>query len=76
MISHKFFKALGCFSFNPVGSGCGKESHFLFFFFISLNKYLGIQFCLSTLRFYMVIYMNELVITNYLCYSLFWQKDQ
>ena len=30
MIGHKFGKALGCFSFNPVGSGSGKESDFLF----------------------------------------------
>ena len=30
VIGHKFGKALGCFSFNPVGSGSGKDSDFLF----------------------------------------------
>ena len=30
MIGHKFGKALGCFSFNSVGSGSGKDSDFLF----------------------------------------------
>ena len=30
VIGHKFGKALGCFSFNPVSSGSGKESDLLF----------------------------------------------
>ena len=30
VIGHKFGKALRCFSFNPVGSGNGKDSDFLF----------------------------------------------
>ena len=38
MISHKFSKALGCFSANPIGSGSRKVSDF-FFFSINIMGY-------------------------------------
>ena len=31
VINHKFSKALGCFSTNPIGCGSGKVSDFFFF---------------------------------------------
>ena len=70
MIGHKFGKALGCFSFNPVGSSSGKESDFLF---CSINI-VGYNFAYLHYVFYLFIYMNELVITNYSCYRLSWEK--